>query len=350
MNEQQARAQLVRMIRVLPKHKVQNIIDTNENGDGTIKWARRTYVLADLLKETKWKLIQDNRVESDDEVVGQPATLIDGEWEATDENGRVISNRQPKQQRMVKPKTPWMPTPDKARNGMQVWMKIVGGKGGKQRRLFGVGPTSNSVRRASKHFIETGTHKTQNKVKVEHVAGSGVSKSAFRLGRRMFLASESKAARRKDRKTTETLVTNPLDYNPKTNDMIGVDDANYRLHDRHYGSSKKGPNGYRAQPVVSRGQYNALVRGRAKRALNTGKITQAQYDKIIDDHSGRAPAAAMAVDRPLPPIPAVLMERRGAKRGFEAEINAGNFGGRRLDAPKRARKQKLSARINDDGF
>lgn len=291
--EQFAFEQMARMLRVLPQHKVQQLVDKDVSRADMIREIENSN---DINPNDKAAMIAAHEFDGRNAVFSWGGSLIPAgpvlhnagwrltpRWEVVkairyDDSRPVadeeldaaapISNTTPKptRQKMAKGQ-PWSATGKKAMSGEAVYVKMIAGKGGKPKRMYGVQIAPGVVRRVSVQYLKTGTHPTARaprKGASEHILGGGVTKYQWRAARAKFMDQEGPTARRKDRQTTERIVNNIWEYDPKTTDMIGIDDANWRSHGRWHSKSQS----YRAPRPISQETLDRLAYGRSIRAQN----------------------------------------------------------------------------------
>lgn len=271
------------------------------------------------------------KINDDDEVVTQPAININGVWEPVDEKGNIISNPKPTKQRMVVQKfdgpaprrgkyipKPWTLTNEKSVLGEQVWAKTGKGKNGPT-LIMGVPGEGGVIKRVSARYVYTGQHppkgpsrrKSTRMSRPHHVGGA--TRKEFALARKKFLAAETPGQRRGDRKTTETLVYNADEYNPKVNDFPGIDEAGWNQRARW--NSKSGDYVVPKKRVVGEYQRSIMAWNRAKRMAKKYGLPEPSKPARV----GPAPqkyirkADRIAVASAAGPM---LVDRPSMKRGF----------------------------------
>lgn len=285
------------MLRALPQRKVQELVDKDISRASFLKDVRESKDIAD---DDKPALIAAHLFDGRNAVFSWAGSIIPAgpvlreggwyltpEWEVTkivparydvarpqaDEelnaeamDRSVISKSTPTKPKMAKGQ-PWSPTGKKAISGEAVFVKMTSGKNGKAKRMYGVQIAPGLVRRVSMQYLKTGTHPTARRPRKgasEHILGGGVTKYEMKAARAKFRAAESASQRRKDRLTTEPLVTNVWDYDPLTTDMLGIDDAAWRSHKRWKSKEQR----YVAPRPISQVTLDRLAYGRSVRAAN----------------------------------------------------------------------------------
>lgn len=150
----------------------------------------------------------------------------------------IISNKQPKKQRMVKPTVPWTLTAERSVAGEQVWAK----KSKSGTLIMGVPGDNGKIRRVSAQYVYSGTHPAKKiykrkpgvnprKPAGEYLMGTGVTRKGHAGGMKKFKAALTAYGRRKDRKAADQpFNTNAETYDPLTQDMPGVDDQKWNDH------------------------------------------------------------------------------------------------------------------------
>jgi len=211
------------------------------------------------------------------EVVGTPSRLINGVWEPIDEYGNVISNNRTTKRKQRMSGKPWIKTSQTSVNGEQIWAKTAKGKKGPVLMLGVPSDVPGEIKRVSLKYLETGVHPVRKprqgraKVGARPLHLEGGTRREYLLARKKFLAAESPAQRRKDRKTTETLVYTADAYDPMVNDFPGLDEYGYRSRARWNSKAKDyiarappgGKSGRKIDPQSYQGQVMAW--NRAKR-------------------------------------------------------------------------------------
>lgn len=174
---------------------------------------------------------------------------------------------------------PWIKTSQTSINGEQIWAKTGKAAPGKKPVLMLGVPSDvpGEIKRVSLKYLETGVHPIRKqrlgraKVGARPLHFEGGTRREYLLARKKFLAAESPVQRRKDRKTTETLVYTADAYDPMVNDFPGIDEYGYRSRARWNSKAKDyigrappgGKSGRKIDPQSYQGQVMAW--NRAKR-------------------------------------------------------------------------------------
>lgn len=188
--------------------------------------------------------------QDDDEIAHEYAALIGDRWvpltdeefnnlRRADNSAVAISNLQANTQHKM-PKQQWMPTDRVAPNGAAVFAKIIRTKAGREITRFGI-QSGDGIKTVSKKFLETGTHPRRRSKGAKAQGGGhlpnarayvlgGPTRRNYLEGVRKFRAQETPKERRADRRRTDPLVFDSADYNPKENDMVGIDDKDWNKH------------------------------------------------------------------------------------------------------------------------